>query len=214
MRKILIAVLTVLLVISLCACSLNKKTEDTDKSSVVNSDVSGVEQTQSQETSKENNKRDELMTFQVEINGKSLTVPFEYSELTSLGYSLEEDDDLKANTYTIGTYVKNADGESLHLQFWNPSTETKKYSQCQISEIEITLDKKLDVTLPGGIKFDENLTPEQVLELYGEADMDLDEDDYRSLSYEDGGYKQVKFMFYKEDKMKGYNELTINHIND
>lgn len=216
MKKIIALILAAAFALSLCSCSLVKApaepgSSDADSSSF---DSSESEVSSQSEVSQENSKREELMKFQFEINGKAITVPCLYSDLTALGYSVEEDEDLEPNTYTIGTYVKNADGESLHVQFWNPSTETKKYSECQIAQIEISLDKKLDVSLPGGLKFDENLTGEQILEAYGEPDYENDSDDTWSIHYEDKAYASVKFMLYKEDKMKGYSSLTINHIED
>lgn len=210
MKKLLITLLTLLCTVSFCSCSAGGNSTVSGNGDSAKNSANDDSQASDQESSK----RAELMKYQVEINGKSLMLPFEYSELTALGYSLKDDDNLKANTYTIGTYVTNANDESLQVQFWNPSKETKKYSECQVSQIEVTLNKNLDVTLPGGLKFDENLTADQVIEMYGEADWDFDKDDYRSLDYEDGGFKSVKFMFYKEDNMKGYTSLTINHIDD
>lgn len=214
MKKMIVSVLAAAMALSLCACGSGEKPSDAASDSSVSTQENNADAVQDSQAEQENNQRDALMTYQVEINGTSITIPCEYEKLTALGYTLPEDEELNANTYTIGTYVKNAEGDSMHVQFWNGSTETKKYSECEVCQIEIKLSEKLDVTLPGGIKFDESLTPEQVIEAYGEADFDLDQDDYRALDYEDGGFKKIDFMFYKEDNMKGYTTLTINHIND
>ena len=192
MKKFITTLLAVTLLVSLCACGSNS---DSSKD----------------EAQKKSN-RDELMSFNIEINGTALTLPFEYSQFTELGYSLIDDEELAPNTYSIGSYVKNDNGESLNVQFWNNSKDTKKYSECQICQIETTLNKSLTVTLAGDIKFDEKLTPKKVIKTYGEPDYDFDEEDFQTLSYEDGSFKQVKFMFYKKGSMKEYNTLTINHI--
>lgn len=210
MKSIIITLLAAAMIISLFACGSGEKAADANN----NPDVSSSADSSQEIEEAKVGLRDELMTYRFEINGTALTIPFDYSEITALGYELTEDDELAPNTYTIGTYVKNADGDSLHVQFWNGSTEPKQYSECQICQVEIKLDEHLDVKLPGDLKFDENLTPEQVIAAYGEADFDLDQESYRSLTYDDGGFKQVDFMFYKEDNMKGYSTLTINHIED
>lgn len=210
MKRILAIILLSLLLVSLAACSGNGGNVSND--AATNSKADGL--TQSAETEQTNSKRDALMSFQVEINGKSLTVPCAYSDLEALGYSLPEDDDLKPNTYTIGTYVKNADGDSLHVQFWNGSDNTKKYSECEVCEIEITLENNLDVKLPGGVVFDDKLTPEMIIEAYGEADYDHDTEDYHAVDYENGGFESVHFQLYKEENMKKYGTVTINHIVD
>lgn len=210
MKRILAILLSSLLLVSLAACSGNGGNVSND--AATNSKADGL--TQSAETEQTNSKRDALMSFQVEINGKSLTVPCAYSDLEALGYSLPEDDDLKPNTYTIGTYVKNADGDSLHVQFWNGSDNTKKYSECEVCEIEIKLENNLDVKLPGGVVFDDKLTPEMIIEAYGEADYDHDTEDYHAVNYENGGFESVHFQLYKEENMKKYGAVTINHIVD
>lgn len=210
MKRILAIILLSLLLVSLAACSGNGGNVSND--AATNSKADGL--TQSAETEQTNSKRDALMSFQVEINGKSLTVPCAYSDLEALGYSLPEDDDLKPNTYTIGTYVKNADGDSLHVQFWNGSDNTKKYSECEVCEIEITLENNLDVKLPGGVVFDDKLTPEMIIEAYGEADYDHDTEDYHAVDYENGGFESVHFQLYKEENMRKYSTVTINHIVD
>lgn len=210
MKRILAILLSSLLLVSLAACSGNGGNVSND--AATNSKADGL--TQSAETEQTNSKRDALMSFQVEINGKSLTVPCAYSDLEALGYSLPEDDDLKPNTHTIGTYVKNADGDSLHVQFWNGSDNTKKYSECEVCEIEITLENNLDVKLPGGVVFDDKLTPEMIIEAYGEADYDHDTEDYHAVDYENGGFESVHFQLYKEENMKKYGTVTINHIVD
>lgn len=210
MKRILAILLSSLLLVSLAACSGNGGNVSND--AATNSKADGL--TQSAETEQTNSKRDALMSFQVEINGKSLTVPCAYSDLEALGYSLPEDDDLKPNTHTIGTYVKNADGDSLHVQFWNGSDSTKKYSECEVCEIEITLENNLEVKLPGGVVFDDKLTPEMIIEAYGEADYDHDTEDYHAVDYENGGFESVHFQLYKEENMKKYGTVTINHIVD
>lgn len=210
MKRILAILLSSLLLVSLAACSGNGGNVSND--AATNSKADGL--TQSAETEQTNSKRDALMSFQVEINGKSLTVPCAYSDLEALGYSLPEDDDLKPNTHTIGTYVKNADGDSLHVQFWNGSDSTKKYSECEVCEIEITLENNLEVKLPGGVVFDDKLTPEMIIEAYGEADYDHDTEDYHAVDYDNGGFESVHFQLYKEENMKKYGTVTINHIVD
>ncbi len=210
MKRILAILLSSLLLVSLAACSGNGGNVSND--AATNSKADGL--TQSAETEQTNSKRDALMSFQVEINGKSLTVPCAYSDLEALGYSLPEDDDSKPNTYTIGTYVKNADGDSLHVQFWNGSDSTKKYSECEVCEIEIKLENNLDVKLPGGVVFDDKLTPEMIIEAYGEADYDHDTEDYHAVNYENGGFESVHFQLYKEENMRKYGTVTINHIVD
>lgn len=192
MKKIIAAVLVVFMLGSLCACG------------------SGADSSKDQARKAE--KREELMSFNIELNGKALTMPFDYSALTELGYTLQDDKELEPNTYSTDAYVKNDNGESLNVQFFNSSKETKKYSECQICQMEVTLHKTLEVTLGGGIKFDKHLTAKKLIKTFGEPEYDFDEDIYRCLSYESDGYKQVRFMLYKKGNMKNYNTLIISNI--
>ena len=220
MKKLIITIIAAILAVSLCACGSAQKTAESSSSDANSQSEQSNVSSQSEQTdassqtgeSQGNSKRDELLSFQVEINGTKLTVPFDYSQIAALGYTVDKDENLKPNTYTIGTFVKNAEGDSLHVQFWNGSKETKKYSECQISQIEFRFDNKANVVLPGNVKFDEQVTPEMVIAAYGEADYDNNTDDYRSISYENGAYESVKFMLYKDDKLKHGSTLTINHI--
>ena len=51
----------------------------------------------------------DILTYTVEVNGKTLSIPFDYDELVELGFSLKEDDELKAQSYTIGVYPEKTD---------------------------------------------------------------------------------------------------------
>ncbi len=192
MKKIIATLLAVALLISLCSCGSNADSSKDEAQKKIN--------------------REELMSFNIELNGTPLTLPFEYSELTKLGYSVQDDEELEPNTYSIGSYVKNDNGESLNVQFFNPSKETKKYSECQICQFEVTLNKSLEVKLAKGINFDKKLDAKKVIKTFGEPDNDFDEEDFRTLSYENSSFEQVKFMFYKKSSMKEYNTLTVKHI--
>lgn len=241
-KRILIGLLAAAIAVSSAACSLDSisggagntessqsevssKEESSEQEKAESSETESEEETDSAESEAESeteSKTEEqdadspIFSYQIEINGKSLTVPFAYSELAELGYTLDpdKDEELNANTYTIGTYVHKTEDESLSVQFYNGSDEPKKLSECEICQIEVELDDGLDVTLPGGLKFDESLTPEMIIEAYGEPYFDNDTDDYHALDYSEGGFKDVQFMLYKEDNMKKYSNVKINRILD
>lgn len=154
----------------------------------------------------------DILSFEIELDGTKYSIPCAYTDFAKTGYLLTEDDDLNANTYTIGGYLKKAESETISVQFWNPTSETKKYSESQIGQVDLDLDDGLDIVLPGGFKFDDSVTPEKVIEFYGEPDSRNDGDGYVSITYEEDIYSTVNFFIYTTDDMKKYSSIKIQNL--
>ena len=123
----------------------------------------------------------------------------------------DDDDALNANTYTIGTYIKK-DDESVSVQFWNPTDEKKKYSECLIGQVEFDASNAAEVVLPGGLVFDESITPEKIIEFYGEPDSMNEGDGYIHIQYKKDIYSSVSFFLHPDEKLKPYSTVTIQNL--
>lgn len=100
--------------------------------------------------------------MQVQVDGKVLTLPCDYSEIEALGYTMdlsvyesEEDYTLEPNYYAMTTVkTVNKDGDVLKLGFINNGDAAKKFNECQVYEIKAEWNLREgapDIVLPGGI---------------------------------------------------------------
>lgn len=203
MKKIAaLALVVAMSAITMCACSngTNDGSQTSEISSV--SDSSNSSQNSEPENvssdSSSASHRDELLSFTFKMDGVEYTLPCDFSEFAKLGYSFDEDEELDGNTYTIGVSPKK-DGETLNVQMWNPTDSPKKYSECQVGSIGISIEDGHELILPGDLKFDETITVDVVKEMYGEPDDTIEGNGYIVLTYEKDSYQEVKFSIYTEE---------------
>ncbi len=155
----------------------------------------------------------DILTYTVEVNGKTLSIPFDYDELVELGFSLKEDDELKAQSYTIGVYPENADGKFINVQFLNSTDEPKKYSQCQIGMIEFRVEHGLNVVLPGGLPFDGRASADDIIKKYGEPKNTIEGKGYKILEY-GVGFSKVEFNIHDDANLKYTDTVKIQNLNN
>lgn len=153
----------------------------------------------------------DLLTYEIAINGKALTIPFDFSELKEFGYTIKEDDELEANSFTIGVYPENADGKSISVQLWNPTDVAKKYSECKVAELIYRPSEDYSLTLPGGLPFDGRATVEDIKAKYGEPKNIREGTGYTVLEY-GVSFTHVEFMIYDDPQMKKNDSVTLQNM--
>lgn len=152
-----------------------------------------------------------VLTYEIAINGKPLTIPFDFSELKEFGYTIKKDDELKAQSYTIGVYPENANGKSILVQLWNPTDEAKKYSECKVGELVHSPYEDYSLTLPGGLPFDGRATIKDIKAKYGEPKHTREGTGYTVLEY-GVGFTHVEFLIHDDPAMKKNDKVTLQNI--
>ena len=108
-----------------------------------------------------------------------------------------EDEDVAGRTKMLGVYLKK-DSERIGVQPVNLSSDTMKLTECPIVQVDVTIKDVTSIELPGGLKFDENTKPEDLVEKYGEPDetYDSEESDRYTYVYKQDVYNTVEFTIY------------------
>lgn len=224
MKKFLSVIVTAALIVSLlCACSEQKSdsaaqdvTSEVDQTEAeivteAPTEEATEEATEALPLTEEELAPADLLSFEIEINGKALTIPFDFAELEEFGYKVVEDDDLAAQSYTIGVYPENADGEYISVQLWNSTDDTKKYSECQVGQVTFRPYEKYTLTLPGGLPFDGRATIDDLKAKYGEPKNTREGTGYTVLEY-GVSFKHVEFMIYDDPAMKQNDSVTLQNM--
>lgn len=122
-------------------------------------------------------------SYTVQINGKVLSLPFDYSEVEGLGFSLDESITPKDFIVNPGeskyTSLVTSNHEYLTVELFNDSEEACEITKCKIGSIGTDIysnEGSVEVVFPGGIKAGDS--KEKVLEVYGEP----------TDKYEDGNF--------------------------
>ena len=150
------------------------------------------------------------ISYDVEVNGKKLTVPFEYTQLQELGFTLKEDGELKAQSFSIGVYPENSDGKHINVNFLNDTDAAKPYSACKISMIEFNPDLGLNVVLPGGLPFDGRATADNIIAKYGEPNHVIDGKGYKIMTY-GGDSTNVEFTIHENPTIKHTDSVKFSN---
>ena len=104
-------------------------------------------------------------------------------------------------------------GKFLRSLYWNPTDTPMKYSNCKIGQIEIDVKSRYKLILPGGLKYDINTTPQDVLDMYGDPYRLSEQDTYTEITYMQGEFSRVDFYFYTQDeKMKENNYVILQNF--
>ena len=204
MKKIIsISMASLMLVLTLCSCSCSVSVGD----KTFSTDKDGKETTESaaesiEETSSASG-QDALFTWKIKLDGVDYTLPFDVSELIANGYEIDPDKDenLNSRTYTIGAPNPKKDGKSLSVQYWNPTSEAKKYSECKIGQISVEVQSEHEIILPGNFIFDKRTTVEEIIDQYGQPYELQDFGNSYHLHYKlnQSGSSFVTFFIARED---------------
>lgn len=199
-RLIAISAVLALIISSLCACSCGGST---DTSGMINIDA----------TEDDTASPDDILSWQININGVDFKVPFNSSEIGKLGYEYKTEGSVEAKKYSIGVYPQDKDGNNLSSQLWNPTDSPQPYANCLIGEIKIGLgDEKLKAILPGGFKFDDSVTADSIKKQYGKPDSEVKGKNYVMLKYSKSAFRYVEFFLYTDKKMRKYSSVAIENF--
>ena len=107
------------------------------------------------------------------------------------------DEDVASRTKMLGVYLKK-DNERIGVQPVNLSSDTMKLTECPIVQVDVTIKDVTSIELPGGLKFDENTKPEDLVEKYGEPDetYNSEDSDRYTYVYKQDVYNTVEFTIY------------------
>lgn len=160
-----------------------------------------------------------LMDFQIEIDGDIMQFPLMVSDLYDLGYEFVETRDidsykLPAQHYTWGDFRK---GKNDEISFYinNESINTQVLKNCLISGITLRYYSKGEgfenVTLAGGIKASD-LDPDNIMTVFGTPN-DYDEgDNYVTATFKVASYQDVTFRFHKGDEGTYLSEIQMQNF--
>lgn len=210
MKKIL-SLLIAILIMSSVLSSCTKIKEDNTSSKVTDSDIDKTEIVESAFEEEQNI----LFTWKINLDGVDYILPFDFSELKANGFRLDKTDDwpLNGRSYSVDAVCPMIRGKFLRSLYWNPTDTPMKYSNCKIGQIEIDVKSRYKLILPGGLKFDINTTPQDVLDMYGDPYRLSEQDTYTEITYMQGEFSRVDFYFYTQDeKMKENNYVILQNF--
>jgi len=178
-RKLLALLLAFTCVISLGGCAT------TDKS------TSGSEKLS-----------DDLLSFQVSIDGTVHQFPMPASDFKALGWTYEDDESqtLSPNqTTTLGSWEK--DDISLSVKMANPTSDTVTTDECIITGISLDSydfeECNWDIILPKNIQLNVS-SKEDIIAAYGNPTRESDLSGYYFLTYESDFLHKVVLLVNKE----------------
>lgn len=210
MKKIL-SLLIAILIMSSVFSSCTQKREDNTSSKVTDSDIDKTEIVESAVEEEQNI----LFTWKINLDGVDYILPFDFSELKANGFRLDKTDDwpLNGRSYSVDAVCPMIRGKFLRSLYWNPTDTPMKYSNCKIGQIEIDVKSRYKLILPGGLKFDINTTPQDVIDMYGDPYRLSEQDTYTEITYMQGEFSRVDFYFYTQDeKMKENNYVILQNF--
>lgn len=210
MKKIL-SLLIAILIMSSVFSSCTKIKEDNTSSKVTDSDIDKTEIVESAFEEEQNI----LFTWKINLDGVDYILPFDFSELKANGFRLDKTDDwpLNGRSYSVDAVCPMIRGKFLRSLYWNPTDTPMKYSNCKIGQIEIDVKSRYKLILPGGLKFDINTTPQDVIDMYGDPYRLSEQDTYTEITYMQGEFSRVDFYFYTQDeKMKENNYVILQNF--
>ncbi len=116
----------------------------------------------------------DMKSAQVQVDGKVLTLPTTYKELTDLGWKLasdfSEDDIVESDDFEF-VYLEK-DNSTLNVTLYNKTDEDKPYKDCEIWDIYVNEtyfeEEPANVCLAAGIQV--GSTYKDVIAAYGEPD--------------------------------------------
>lgn len=210
MKKILSLIIAILIMSSVFS-SCTQKREDNTSSKVTDSDIDKTEIVESAVEEEQNI----LFTWKINLDGVDYILPFDFSELKANGFRLDKTDDwpLNGRSYSVDAVCPMIRGKFLRSLYWNPTDTPMKYSNCKIGQIEIDVKSRYKLILPGGLKFDINTTPQDVIDMYGDPYRLSEQDTYTEITYMQGEFSRVDFYFYTQDeKMKENNYVILQNF--
>ena len=194
MKKIIALLLSsALIVVAMASCTVSIKKNSDNASSSQSADTSEEASSEAKGPTP-----DALYTYQITIDGDTYTLPCGFEEFQKNGWEMKyADQDLAARTRMLNVYLEKG-SERIDAQSVNLSSETRKLSECPIYQVDVCIKDVTSIELPGGLKFDENTKPEDLVEKYGEPDetYNSEDSDRYTYVYKQDVYNTVEFTIY------------------
>lgn len=154
---------------------------------------------------------DDIYSFQLEFDGDLMKIPMSYEELTSMGWEINNPDELETmvetNTYVMGVIFNKGDYR-IEVDMLNLGINEAPVSECLAAGISIDacdFDNDLienqvgpdTLMLPGGVAVG-TADIDAIKAAYGEPTEVYENETYSELTYEKDFYEEVTLTVYKE----------------
>lgn len=128
-----------------------------------------------------------LCTFELTVNGETLTLPLRYSDLETAGWAFNGDSSKKMSAHTSESWHEwEKDGVKLSATMTNFSVNSAPYSECIITKIGYSLYPRNSeedmITLPNDIQIHKS-TYDDIVNAYGEPDRTSEGNEELYMSY-------------------------------
>lgn len=150
----------------------------------------------------------DIFSFQVGIDGKLYQLPAKPFDFVSDEWKFMMDDGemLDSNSGTSSFLVK--DSKIIMVSIFNDADDSKKLDNCKINKITIQPLTGIEVILPKGLRFDDELTVERLIEYYGEPDSITAQDDITIVKYKKDEDNEIMFSLYKPESQNQKNSMV------
>lgn len=205
-KKILVAILLGCMTLGLVGCGGTSDSEEPLNNDVVVQDEIKNNGNEQKQESVSNKNAETRLDYVVYINDTKVSFPCSYEDIlnASNGYM----HDLSVNPNTSGwteLYDKSLDYKIGNICFENISSEAQSFSSCQAIGIIQDYEQDINetgvvVTFPNGLKIGDEISKEELIELYGEPDLYTDTEGFEFLwGYENPEAGNGGFQAYIKD---------------
>ena len=151
---------------------------------------------------------DDLFSYQININGRTYTVPCPASDFLENGWILSSDQDLApGESQNYGTMRKA--NYSIKVGIYNAGTEKAKMSKCVVFDVTAHVLDSPQVILPGGLLFDQYTKESDLISLYGHPDKKYDNPDSTSYQYGKDIDNAISFGLHEPGTSEKFNDSYV-----
>lgn len=155
---------------------------------------------------------DDIFDFTFLLNGVVYQLPCTMDVFTDNGWVVNDyysvDEKIAGNSSVSIRFENGRD--SITLEFYNYSGNSKKISDCKVGAIRLRADEISEFELSGGLSFESSV--DEIIDALGVPDSRNDYDDYASLAYyldsDTSNYYNVYNFYRNEDEMDSSIEIT------
>jgi len=145
---------------------------------------------------------DDLYSFMFSLNGEIYSLPFNFSELGSLGWVGDREDldefTLNPNQHTLGNELRNGD-YMIRVTFLNMTENVLPLSESYVGRIQVEvrhMNSGIDIMFPGGITI--NSTRDELIAAHGEPSDIRESDRTTTMTYDIGSTSDIEFRIDNE----------------
>lgn len=145
---------------------------------------------------------DDLYSFTFSLNGEIYSLPFNFSELGSLGWVGDRDDldevTLNPNQHTLGNELRNGD-YIIRATFLNMTENVLPLSESYVGRVQVETRHKnsgIEVFFPGGITI--GSTRDELIAAHGEPSDYRESDLFTTMNYDIGSRSDIEFRINNE----------------